>query len=75
MGWVLSPVAHGKGYAFEAGRAALAWGDAHFGRVRMVCLIAPENAPSIRLAQKLGFRKYARAPYRGEPAVLFERAP
>jgi RimJ/RimL family protein N-acetyltransferase len=41
----------------------------------MVCLIAPENAPSIRLAQKLGFRKYARAPYRGEPAVLFERAP
>ena len=29
LGWVLSPEFHGKGYATEAVRAAVAWGDAH----------------------------------------------
>jgi RimJ/RimL family protein N-acetyltransferase len=27
-GWVMAPRAHGKGYATEAVRAALAWADA-----------------------------------------------
>jgi RimJ/RimL family protein N-acetyltransferase len=75
MGWSLSPAFQGRGYALEAGRAALAWADAHFGRVRIVCLIAPENAPSIRLAEKLGFRESGRAAYKGEPAIQFERLP
>jgi RimJ/RimL family protein N-acetyltransferase len=54
--------------------AAARWGEQHFGRSDFVCLIAPENAPSLRLAEKLGYREYGRAPYRGEPSVQLRRA-
>jgi RimJ/RimL family protein N-acetyltransferase len=75
MGWSIAPALQGQGYAFEAGRAALAWADAHFGRARIVCMIAPENAPSLRIAGKLGFRQYAQGTYKDAPALLFERKP
>lgn len=74
QGWALSPTAHGRGYAREAMQAAIAWGEQHFGRSDFVCLIAPENAPSLRLAEKLGYREYARSAYRGEPSVLLRRS-
>jgi RimJ/RimL family protein N-acetyltransferase len=72
-GWALATWAHGRGYATEAVRAALAWGDAHLGRTRVVCMIAPDNAASIRVAAKCGFREFARTAYKGEATVLFER--
>lgn len=74
QGWALAPTAHGKGYALEAMNAAITWGEQHFGRRDFVCLIAPENAPSLRLAEKLCYREYARSAYRGEPSVLLRRA-
>jgi RimJ/RimL family protein N-acetyltransferase len=73
IGWGLVPTAHGKGYASEAVAAALAWHDGHFGRVRTACMIAPENAPSIRVAEKAGYTEYARTTYKGNPTLLFER--
>lgn len=73
LGWVLVPRMHGKGYGTEAVRAALAWGDRHFGSARSVCLIAPENAPSIRVAEKCGYREILRTTYKDEPTLLFER--
>ena len=72
MGWVLSPTVHGKGYASEAIAAALAWADANLPGGRTVCMINPQNAPSLRAAGKAGFREYARADYHGE-IVLLER--
>ena len=71
-GWVLAPWSHGKGFATEAVRAALAWrdGEIHAGRTR--CIIGPENLASIRVAEKCGFREIARCVYMG-PVVLFER--
>lgn len=74
-GWALATWAHGKGYAAEAMRAALAWGDRKFNRARTVCLISPENLPSLRLAEALGFNEYARSTYKGSPTVLLERLP
>lgn len=70
MGWALSPAFHGQGYATEAVSAALAWADARFPRT--VCMISPENAPSLRVAAKVGFAEYARTTYR-DPVILFER--
>lgn len=75
QGWALAPWAHGKGYASEAVAAQLAWGEAYFGRVPFVCMISPENAPSIRVAQKHGYKEFARSPYRGSPSILFRREP
>ncbi|WP_375417237.1 GNAT family N-acetyltransferase [uncultured Hymenobacter sp.] len=73
MGWVLASGTHGQGYASEAVAAALAWGEAHFGPGRIVCLIHPENAASLRVAAKFGFRQYAQTTYHDAPGVLLER--
>lgn len=72
-GWILASEFHGKGYATEAMRAVIAWGDEHFGAVRTACLIHPDNAASIRVAEKLGYREYARSSYRDKEVVLLER--
>lgn len=73
IGWVLMPWAHGRGFATEAVRAALVWGDAHFRGGRTACLIDPENTASIRVAGKCGYREFARTTYKGTPGILFER--
>ncbi|WP_046243892.1 GNAT family N-acetyltransferase [Hymenobacter terrenus] len=74
IGWVLAPGTHGKGYASEAVAAAIAWGEAHFGSVRTVCIIHPENEPSLRIAAKFGYHEYTRSTYKGGPIVMLERA-
>jgi RimJ/RimL family protein N-acetyltransferase len=74
IGWVLAPWAHGRGFATEAVRAAVAWGDAHFGpAVHTACITGPDNAASIRVAEKCGYREFARPTYKGEPVVMFRR--
>lgn len=75
VGWVLAPWAHGRGYATEAVRAALGWADAQLPATRSVCIIHPENAASVRVAEKCGFRATGRATYRGEETLIFERRP
>lgn len=72
-GWVFAAHAHGKGYATEAARAAMAWGESRFGGAETVCIIHPENAPSLRVAGKLGYRERLRTSYKGQPAILFAR--
>jgi RimJ/RimL family protein N-acetyltransferase len=75
-GWALASWAHGKGYASEAIAAQLAWGEAHFGaKTTFFCIIAPENGPSIRVAEKHGYREFARGTYKGGASVLFRRDP
>lgn len=73
QGWALAPWAHGKGYASEAVGAMLGWGEAHFGRSDFVCMISPENAPSLRVAEKAGYREVGRISYKGEPSILMRR--
>lgn len=73
MGWVLAPDMHGKGYATEAGKAALAWGRDRLGPVRVACMIRPGNAPSLAVAARLGFTAYRRTTYHGNDQVLLAR--
>ena len=73
LGFALIPRAHGKGFATEAARAALNWGDQAWGKRETVCMIAPENVPSLRIANKLGYVETARAEYKGTPMALFAR--
>lgn len=72
IGWVMSSAAQGKGYASEAIAAALAWGDAKFDSRRTVCIIDPANVPSLRVAEKAGFKEFGRTEYRSE-IVMLER--
>jgi RimJ/RimL family protein N-acetyltransferase len=73
MGWALCSWAHGKGFATEAVRAALDWNEKHFPHARLVCMIDPDNAASFRVAEKFGFREFARTTYRDTAVVLLER--
>lgn len=73
LGWALIPRVHGRGYATEAVAAVLEWGDRHFNGARTVCLIHPDNAASVRVAEKGGYRAWTTSEYKGEPALLFER--
>ena len=72
-GWMLAPWSHGQGLASEAVAAAHAWGDARFGAPRTVCMIGPNNAPSLRLAARMGYAEYARAAYGERSVTLLER--
>ena len=72
-GWIFSPAAQGQGFATEALRAALAWGEPRFDHSKTVCLINPENLASIRLAEKFGYEETRRVVYKDRPAILFSR--
>lgn len=73
MGWIFAPEAQGKGYASEAAAAALDWADSNLNAPEIVAIIDPDNAPSIRVAEKAGFDRREDALYRGERILLFRR--
>lgn len=74
QGWAIVPEAHGKGYALEATQVMLHWAEPHFGRRDFVCIISPENQPSLRLAAKLGYAEYARTIYKDQAIALLRRS-
>jgi RimJ/RimL family protein N-acetyltransferase len=73
IGWALTSLSHGKGYATEAVHAVVSWGDEHFHPSRTACIIHPENLASIRVAEKCGYREFQRATYKGQPTIVFVR--
>ena len=72
-GWTLASRLHGKGYATEATRAALAWTDVFLNYPKMFCIIATANRPSIRVAEKCGFCLSGETLYKNEPTLIFLR--
>ena len=73
LGWALDSRVHGRGYATEAVRAALRWADIHLEIGRTVCIIAPDNVASLRVAHKGGYCERVRTTYHNAPAIMFER--
>jgi RimJ/RimL family protein N-acetyltransferase len=73
LGYVFAPRVHGQGIAREACEAALSWADANLNAASYPAIIAPENEASIRLAERLGFRRECDATYRGDSIALFRR--
>lgn len=56
VGWRLSRLAWGKGYAPEAARAALRFGFEELGLSEIVSFTVPENRRSRRVMEKIGMR-------------------
>jgi RimJ/RimL family protein N-acetyltransferase len=54
LGWALARAHWGQGYATEAARAVRHWARSGLGIGRLISVIAPANARSIRVAEKLG---------------------
>jgi RimJ/RimL family protein N-acetyltransferase len=73
LGYVFEPSVHGQGIAGEACAAVLTWADANLAAPSYPAIISPGNQASIRLAERLGFRRGPDATYRGETIALFRR--
>ncbi len=73
MGWIFAKETHGQGLAGEACRAVLSWADANLQPTPIWAIIAPENEPSLRLAERLGFERLADSTYNGEPTAVLKR--
>jgi RimJ/RimL family protein N-acetyltransferase len=77
LGWHLHPDHQGRGYATEA---ALAWREHAFAtarRDRLVSLILEANAPSRRVAERVGMAPWKTAAFAGRPHLVYavRRAP
>ena len=55
LGWTVFPAYRGNGYATETARALMDWATAEHGIRRFVWSTTPDNGPSLRVHEKLGF--------------------
>jgi len=74
-GWTFAARFHGKGYATEAMQAALKWTDTALKHPAIFCIVAPENTPSLRVAEKCGFKPWYETTYQEHPTLVFQRPP
>lgn len=65
-GWRFVPEARGRGYATEATAALLTVADAN-DNGEMLCIIAADNHPSRRVADKVAFRWWRRFNWQDDP--------
>jgi RimJ/RimL family protein N-acetyltransferase len=72
LGWLLGKPYWGRGYASEAARAALRHGFEVLGRERIISLIRPDNAPSIRVAERLGETLAGETQLLGGKSLVYE---
>ena len=71
LGWMLRRSFWGKGYATEGARAALRFAFGRLAQPHVISLIHPENAASIRVAERLGERRLDSVAVMGKPALVF----
>ena len=57
LGFIIGVPWQRRGYAEEVCRAVLAYGWSALEFRQVQALVEPENIPSVRLCEKLGFRK------------------
>jgi RimJ/RimL family protein N-acetyltransferase len=74
VGWRLTEASRGRGLATEAGAAAVEWGFCEGGLDRIVSIYEPENEPSGKVMEHLGFtyERTTTATPRGEKVVVME---
>ena len=75
MGWIFAREAQGQGIASEACLAALAWADQALPPRPIWAIVAPENEPSLKLAERLGFERLADSVYNDEVTAVLRRSP
>jgi RimJ/RimL family protein N-acetyltransferase len=75
MGWLFAAEAHGQGFAIEGVTAALRWAEQALKTPEIVAVITPENAASIRLAERTGFARAEETTYKDAAMLVFRRRP
>ncbi len=76
LGFAFLPAWRRQGYAFEISAALLAQSRRRFGLERVVAIVNPDNASSIRLLLQLGFafEQQITVPWQSEPLSRYGRA-
>jgi RimJ/RimL family protein N-acetyltransferase len=72
IGWTLAKNHWGKGYASEAAREALRYAFEVLQRDRVISLIRPDNAASIRVAEAIGEKLASEVEILGGKALVYE---
>ncbi|WP_242125124.1 GNAT family N-acetyltransferase [Sphingobium sp. Sx8-8] len=72
-GWILDPQGWGRGLITEAMGAVLFWADHHLDAPATRCIIDPANAPSVRVAEKLGYAHCGDTVLDGRATGIFHR--
>lgn len=77
IGWAFTRGAQGKGYATEAGRAAVDWAFEQLGWTEVIHSIHPDNRASQELARRLGAHNSGPgklpAPFENEPIDIWRQ--
>jgi RimJ/RimL family protein N-acetyltransferase len=68
--WLFLSEYRGSGFAFEAMSGLLCWLKHSTSHDRVACLIEPINVPSLKLAERLGFRPVKEVFYRDKAFLL-----
>jgi len=71
LGYRFLPPYWGQGFATESGVASLRYGFDTIGLERIDGFVLPDNAPSIRVLEKLGFRRDGTVEFDGLVALRF----
>jgi RimJ/RimL family protein N-acetyltransferase len=71
LGWTFKAEAWGHGYATEAARGCLEWGFATLDVPYFTSMIQSANAPSIRVAERLGFSPLRDDVFVGYPVTVY----
>ncbi|MFS4582383.1 GNAT family N-acetyltransferase [Phaeobacter sp. C3_T13_0] len=72
-GWALMPAEHGAGYATEAVQRMHKWAKIETDWTSTCCLLDQENAASVKVAEKQGYKASHEACYRGELSLVMTR--
>ena len=71
IGWVLAKASWGRGYATEGARRALDHALTDMGHDHVISLIYPDNAASIRVAERIGERLEGHTYLFGHEALIY----
>jgi RimJ/RimL family protein N-acetyltransferase len=71
LGYHVLPRHQGKGLATEAARAAKDFVRRRGDVDVVIAIIDPENAPSVRVAEKAGLSRWKRADHHGREALIY----
>ena len=71
VGWVLARSSWGKGYATEGARRAIDYAFRELRQQHVISLIYPANAPSIRVAERIGEKLEGRTSLYGHDVLIY----
>jgi len=71
VGWLVDRRRWGEGFATEGGTASMAYAFGEIGAKKVISVIEPTNAASIRVAEKLGERFERRTQLAGKTVCIY----